>query len=53
MFEKLLKKEASPEKEAKKEEFLFKVELQHEIPALPDFKTKEVFTTFANRSLSR
>ncbi|MBS3163411.1 Flp pilus assembly complex ATPase component TadA [Candidatus Woesearchaeota archaeon] len=41
MFEKLLKKEASPEKEAKKEEFLFKVELQHEIPALPDFKTKE------------
>ncbi len=40
MFEKLLKKEVAPAPK-KEEESIFKIELQHEIPTLPDFKTKE------------
>ena len=40
MFEKLFKKEVKI-KEEPKEDYIFKVENQNEIPTLPDFKTKE------------
>lgn len=41
MFDKLLKKEVGSAKEVPKEEVLFKIELQNEIPTLPEFKNKE------------
>ena len=41
MFGKSVKKEVQPKKEAPKEESIFKIEPQNEMPSLPDFKNKE------------